>query len=76
LPAEPFSPEHPFLALRGEVALYGSAIHLVVPNAESYRPVVERLLEKEGVKIHSMEAILPSLEDVFITKIREAESSA
>lgn len=74
LPAEPFSPEHPFLALKGEVALYGSAIHLVVPNAESYVPIVERLLEKEGVKIHSIEAIIPSLEDVFIAKIRQAEA--
>ncbi len=75
LPAAPISSEHPFLALGGEVALYGSAVHLIVPNAESYRPIVERLLEGRGVKIQSIEAIPPSLEDVFITKIRATETA-
>ncbi|MCS7285960.1 MAG: ABC transporter ATP-binding protein [Anaerolineae bacterium] len=75
LPAEPVSPEHPFLALGGEVALYGSAIHLVTPEAESYRATVEEILKKKGLKIHSIEAIVPSLEDVFIARIRAIEAA-
>lgn len=75
LPAEPVSSEHPFLALGGEVALYGSAIHLLIPEAESYKATVEEILRRKGLKIYSIEAIVPSLEDVFIAKIRAIEAT-
>lgn len=75
LPAKPVSPEHPFLALSGELALYGSAIHLVAPEAEKYRDFVEETLKKKGVKVYTIEPIAPSLEDVFIARIRAEENS-
>lgn len=74
LPVEPVSPEHPFLALSGELALYGSAIHLVTPEAGKFRDFVEEILLKNGIKVHSIEPIIPSLEDVFIAKIKAEDN--
>lgn len=74
LPVEPVSPEHPFLALSGELALYGSAIHLVTPEAGKFRDFVEEILLKNGIKVHSIESIIPSLEDVFIAKIKAEDN--
>jgi ABC-2 type transport system ATP-binding protein len=55
-----------------EVALYGAQIHLVVPDAEAYKRPVRKLLEGEGIAVHSLEWIAPTLEDVFIATIRGA----
>jgi ABC-2 type transport system ATP-binding protein len=54
-----------------EVALYGAQIHVVVPGAEEYRQPVAKLLTSAGVQVGSLEWIVPTLEDVFISTIRE-----
>ncbi len=54
-----------------EVALYGAQIHAVVPDAETYKAPLRALLEEEGVKVRTLEWIAPTLEDVFISAVRE-----
>ena len=52
-----------------EVALYGAQIHAVVPSAEEYKEVVRTLLTAEGIEVHSVDWIAPTLEDVFISSV-------
>jgi len=54
-----------------EVALYGALIHVVGEDLDSHRPLIERLLQEGDVQIRSMDIIAPSLEDVFISSIKE-----
>jgi ABC-2 type transport system ATP-binding protein len=66
-------------ALRGmgvfeEVALYGALIHAVAPDVEMLKPQIRDLLEREGVRVRTMDAIAPSLEDVFISSVRAPSS--
>jgi ABC-2 type transport system ATP-binding protein len=56
-----------------EVALYGAQIHVVVPNAEKFRRPVRELLEAERIPVKSLEWIVPTLEDVFISTIRASD---
>jgi ABC-2 type transport system ATP-binding protein len=56
-----------------EVALYGAQLHVVVPCAEEARPLVASLLASEGITVRSVEWIAPSLEDVFISCVRDSE---
>ena len=53
-----------------EVALYGAQIHVVVPNAEAFKRPVRGLLDSEGIEVHAIEWIAPTLEDVFISSVK------
>ncbi len=53
-----------------EVALYGSFIHAVVPDALAATPELARLLEEAGATARTIEWVPPSLEDVFIANVR------
>jgi ABC-2 type transport system ATP-binding protein len=53
-----------------EVALYGAQIHVVVPDAKKFSQPVKKLLLEEGIDVESLEWIIPTLEDVFISTIR------
>lgn len=53
-----------------EVALYGALIHVVAEGVEQYKPRIERGLADAGVLVRSMDVIAPSLEDVFISSVR------
>jgi ABC-2 type transport system ATP-binding protein len=53
-----------------EVALYGALIHAVAPEVEQLKPQIEQALTKRGVQVRAMDAIVPSLEDVFISSVR------
>ncbi len=54
-----------------EVALYGAQVHAVVPNAREYSGVVRDLLAADGVSVNSIHWIAPTLEDVFISSVRQ-----
>ncbi|MGB3904182.1 MAG: ABC transporter ATP-binding protein [Anaerolineae bacterium] len=56
-----------------EVALYGALIHVVGEDLESHKPMMRRLLREQGVDVRSMDIIAPSLEDVFISSIKEED---
>jgi ABC-2 type transport system ATP-binding protein len=53
-----------------EVALYGAQVHAVVPNAEELKGAVAAHLAQNGVEVHGIEWIAPTLEDVFISAVR------
>jgi ABC-2 type transport system ATP-binding protein len=55
----------------GEVSLYGALIHVVVEDVAAYKARIEHALRDAGVEIRSIDAIAPSLEDVFIASVRE-----
>jgi ABC-2 type transport system ATP-binding protein len=54
-----------------EVALFGSAIHAVSPDAKKAIPSIKKLFEKEGLKNYKIEKIRASLEDVFVSLIED-----
>jgi ABC-2 type transport system ATP-binding protein len=58
------------LAVFEEVALYGARIHAVAENAASLIPRAETALVDAGVAVEGIMVIPPSLEDVFISRIR------
>jgi ABC-2 type transport system ATP-binding protein len=53
-----------------EVALYGALIHVVAESVEQHKPRIERDLADAGVPVRAMDVIAPSLEDVFISSVR------
>jgi ABC-2 type transport system ATP-binding protein len=53
-----------------EVALYGALIHAVAPDVEALQPRIEERLHEAGVRVQTMDEIVPSLEDVFISSVR------
>jgi ABC-2 type transport system ATP-binding protein len=60
-------------SLFDEVALYGALIHVVGADLEAHRRTMEQLLRDKRVEIRSMDIIAPSLEDVFISSIKEED---
>jgi ABC-2 type transport system ATP-binding protein len=54
-----------------EVALYGAQIHVVVPGADEYIAPIRKLLESENILVGNIVWIMPTLEDVFISTVRD-----
>ncbi|MBM4431829.1 MAG: ABC transporter ATP-binding protein [Chloroflexi bacterium] len=59
-----------------EAALYGAQLHVVVPDAERAKPVILSLLAREGLVVEGADLIAPTLEDVFISNVREQDAPA
>ncbi len=59
-----------------EVALYGSLIHAMGADVAAQTPRVREVLSAEGIALKSIETILPSLEDVFIARLRSADAAS
>lgn len=53
-----------------EVALYGARIHVIAPEIAQKETVIRQALSQASVHIAEMRLIPPSLEDVFISRIR------
>jgi ABC-2 type transport system ATP-binding protein len=53
-----------------EVALYGALLHVVTEGVEQYKPCIEQSLIDAGVLVRTIDVIAPSLEDVFISSVR------
>ncbi|MHB0871637.1 MAG: ABC transporter ATP-binding protein [Chloroflexota bacterium] len=74
---EPLVPALDFLpSLDGvrEVAVYGSLLHVVVEPAEERAARLKEALEGQGIAVRRVEAVRPSLEDVFISAIGAART--
>jgi ABC-2 type transport system ATP-binding protein len=52
-----------------ETAIFGSSLHTTVEDAEEAAPRIRQALEEAGRKVTRIEAVVPSLEDVFVTLI-------
>ena len=55
-----------------EAAIFGSALHATVDNAEQRIPELRQLISKQGISVIRIEQIVPSLEDVFVSLIEVA----
>ncbi len=69
-PTEAALPVLKGLAGFDEVALYGAAIHVVAERVAERMDEAAAALAKAGVTVREMLVIPPSLEDVFISRIR------
>ncbi|WP_224961676.1 ABC transporter ATP-binding protein [Geomonas subterranea] len=49
-----------------DAAIFGNALHLVVPSAQRAIPQVQEFLAARGIQTTRIERIRPSLEDVFV----------
>ncbi len=58
------------LGLFEEVALYGALIHVVAEGVAEQMPLIARTLTDAGIEVRAMDIIAPSLEDVFISSVR------
>jgi ABC-2 type transport system ATP-binding protein len=54
-----------------EVGLFGRNVHATVRDAAAAALEIPRLLAGRGIAVHGIEPITPSLEDVFIARVRE-----
>ena len=54
-----------------DAAVFGNALHLVVLDAEQSIPEAKKHLVDNGVTVHRIEKIRPSLEDVFVSLTTE-----
>jgi ABC-2 type transport system ATP-binding protein len=68
------------LILHGEgildVAVFGGGLHIRVDDAERAMPWIRATLGRQGVEVHTLEAITPSMEDVFVSLIEQEEKAA
>lgn len=55
-----------------EVALFGRALHVTVADSASGPDVIRKRLTDQGLACHRIEPITPSLEDVFVARVRAA----
>ncbi len=55
-----------------ESAIFGSALHVVVDDAATEIPRIERILSAANIRAGKIEKILPSLEDVFVALIESS----
>jgi ABC-2 type transport system ATP-binding protein len=50
-----------------DVAVFGSALHVVVENAEKAIPELQKQLSQHAISVAGIQPIRPSLEDVFVS---------
>lgn len=58
-----------------DAAVFGNSLHLVVTNAQHAIPEVKKYLAGNGVTVHRVEKIRPSLEDVFVSLTTEPRNA-
>jgi len=56
-----------------ETALFGTSLHVTVPDSQSAIPEIRSALKQSGVKVLKIERIEPSLEDIFVSLIESHE---
>jgi ABC-2 type transport system ATP-binding protein len=57
-----------------DVSLYGALIHVVAEDVAGRRQEIQERLTEAGVNVRSLDVIAPSLEDVFISSVRESQT--
>ena len=55
-----------------EAAMYGRALHVTVADAAAAGPALTDLLVSRGHRVGTIRDVLPSLEDVFVSRVRAA----
>jgi len=57
-----------------DAAVFGSALHLVVQDADAFSPQLQHYLAGQDIRVTRIEKIHPSLEDVFVSLTTERDS--
>ena len=57
----------------GEIALFGAGLHAVVKDPETAKGPIGKVLAEKGIEVWTIENIVPTLEDVFVSLIEEAD---
>jgi len=55
-----------------EAAMFGRAVHVTVTDAERARQNLPDLLGQRGIEVARLALVAPSLEDVFVARVRDA----
>ncbi len=55
-----------------DAAMFGRAVHAAVRDVTEARQRIEQRLESEGLRIERIGEIAPSLEDIFVARVRAA----
>ncbi|MEW6612636.1 MAG: ATP-binding cassette domain-containing protein [Pseudomonadota bacterium] len=55
-----------------EAAMYGRAVHVTVADLAAARQAIPARLQERGIACHGLAEIPPSLEDVFVARVRAA----
>ncbi len=58
-----------------EVTHYGAKLHAIAEGVEEMVPRITDALKEAGLQVHAMDVIQPSLEDVFIAKMKDSSDS-
>jgi ABC-2 type transport system ATP-binding protein len=59
-----------------DVAVFGAGLHVAAQDAATAAPRIKEELGKRGIEVRRLEAIAPSMEDVFVAKVEEEERKA
>ena len=59
-----------------DIAVFGGGLHVKVEDDAKAADVIRGALDKAGIKIVKLEAITPSMEDVFVSLIEAQEKAA
>jgi ABC-2 type transport system ATP-binding protein len=59
-----------------DVAVFGGGLHVKVSDAEPAMAWIRKTLDQAGIQISVLEAITPSMEDVFVSLIEDQEKAA
>jgi ABC-2 type transport system ATP-binding protein len=58
-----------------DAALFGRAIHVSVTDASTAEETIQNCLTERGLAVSGVRQVTPSLEDVFVARVREAGGS-
>ena len=58
-----------------ETSVFGTRLHVMVRDEQEGRREIERLLAESGNPASSVERVSPSLEDVFIHHVEQAQAT-
>ena len=59
-----------------DVAVFGGGLHVKVSDAEPAMAWIRKTLDHAGIQVSVLEAITPSMEDVFVSLIEDQEKAA
>jgi ABC-2 type transport system ATP-binding protein len=54
-----------------DVAVFGAGLHVTAQDAATAAPRIKEELERRRIEVRRLEAIAPSMEDVFVAKVEE-----